>query len=68
MALDGDKISFLMKTARTNTSVDCGAVLKTLMPIVSGRGGGKADTAQGSGTVDEAKVKELVLAVEGALK
>lgn len=66
--LDGDKISFLMKTARTNTSVDCGAILKTLMPIVSGRGGGKPDMAQGSGTIEEAKIKELLIAVEGALK
>lgn len=66
--LDGDKISFLMKTARTNTGVDCGGVLKTLMPIVGGRGGGKADMAQGSGVADEAKIKELIAAVEGALK
>lgn len=67
-ALDGDKISFLMKTARTNNTVDCGAILKSLMPIVAGRGGGKPDMAQGSGTIDEAKIKELLTAVEGALK
>ncbi len=67
-ALDGDKISFLMKTARTNNTVDCGAILKSLMPIVAGRGGGKPDMAQGSGTIDDGKVKELLAAVEGALK
>jgi len=66
--LDGDKISFLMKTARTNSTIDAGAVLKTLMPIVNGRGGGKPDMAQGSGTVDDAKLKELLAQVEGALK
>lgn len=65
-AVDGDKVSFIMKTNRSNTAVDCSAVLKTLMPIVNGRGGGKPDNAQGSG--DAAKVNELLKAVEGALQ
>lgn len=65
-AVEGDKVSFIMKTHRTNTSVDASAVLKTAMPIVNGRGGGKPDNAQGSG--DASKTQELIKAVEGALK
>ncbi|MGE3609421.1 MAG: alanine--tRNA ligase [Bacteriovoracaceae bacterium] len=65
-AVDGDKASFILKTAKANTAVDCSAVLKQVMPIVNGRGGGKPDMAQGSG--DAAKLNELIKAVEGALK
>lgn len=65
-AVEGDKVSFIMKTHKNNTAVDCSAVLKTVMPIVAGRGGGKPDNAQGSG--DAAKTKELIAAVEGAVK
>ena len=65
-AVEGDKVSFIMKTHKNNTAVDCSAVLKTVMPIVAGRGGGKPDNAQGSG--DAAKTQELIAAVEGAVK
>lgn len=65
-AVEGDKVSFIMKTNKANASVDCSAVLKQVMPIVAGRGGGKPDNAQGSG--DAAKTSELLKAVEGALK
>lgn len=65
-AVEADKVSFILKTNRTNTAVDCSAVLKTVMPIVNGRGGGKPDNAQGSG--DASKLNELLKAVEGALQ
>ena len=65
-AVEGDKVSFILKTHRTNTAIDCSAVLKTVMPIVNGRGGGKPDNAMGSG--DAAKINELLKAVEGALQ
>ncbi len=65
-AVDADKVSFIMKTNRTNASVDCSAVLKQVMPIVNGRGGGKPDNAQGSG--DASKTQELIKAIEGLLK
>ena len=65
-AVEADKVSFIMKTNRTNTGVDCSAILKQLMPIVNGRGGGKPDNAQGSG--DANKTQELIQSVEGALK
>ncbi len=64
-AVESDKVSFILKTHRTNSAVDCSAVLKAVMPIVNGRGGGKADNAMGSG--DALKVNELIKAVEGAL-
>lgn len=62
----GDKVSFILKTSRNNKTVNCSEILKQVMPIVNGRGGGKPDNAQGSG--DAAKVEELIKAVEGALK
>jgi alanyl-tRNA synthetase len=65
-AVEADKVSFIMKTNRANNSVDCSAALKELMPIVNGRGGGKADNAMGSG--DAAKIDALLKAVEGTLK
>jgi alanyl-tRNA synthetase len=65
-AAEGDKVSFIMKTHKTNTTIDCSAVLKQVMPIVNGRGGGKPDNAQGSG--DAAKTQELIKAIEGAVK
>ena len=65
-AVEGDKVSFILKTHRTNNAIDCSAILKTVMPIVNGRGGGKPDNAMGSG--DAAKVNELLKAVEGALQ
>jgi alanyl-tRNA synthetase len=61
-----DKVSFIMKTNKANTTIDCSAVLKQVMPIVNGRGGGKPDNAQGSG--DATKTQELIKAIEGALK
>ncbi len=65
-AVEADKVSFILKTHRSNTSIDCSAVLKQVMPIVSGRGGGKPDNAQGSG--DASQTDKLIAAIEGALK
>jgi len=65
-AVDGDKLSFILKTNRVNTAIDCSVTLKQVMSIVSGRGGGKADNAQGSG--DAQKLNELISAIEGAMK
>lgn len=65
-AIDGEKASFILKTHKSNSGVDCSATLKQVMPIVNGRGGGKPDNAQGSG--EAAKIQELIKALEGALK
>lgn len=65
-AFEGEKISFIMKTHRHNTAIDCSDVLKQVMPIVNGRGGGKPDNAQGSG--DASQTNALIKAIEGLLK
>lgn len=65
-AVDSEKLSFILKTNKANSAIDCSAVLKQVMPIVNGRGGGKPDNAQGSG--EAAKTQDLIVAVEGALK
>lgn len=64
--IEGDKTSFILKTHKSNKSVDCSKVLKEVMPIVNGRGGGKPDNAQGSGEAQ--KIDELLTAIQGALK
>jgi alanyl-tRNA synthetase len=64
-AIEGDKVSFILKTNRENSGIDCAGILKKVMPLVNGRGGGKPDNAQGSG--EAAKTQDLVKAIEGAL-
>ncbi len=64
-AIEADKVSFIMKTNKSNTTLDCSAILKQVMPMINGRGGGKPDNAQGSG--DAAKTTDLIKAIEGAL-
>lgn len=64
-AVDGDRVSFFVKTNRDNKNVDCSALVKEATTLVNGRGGGKPDTAQGSG--EAAKVNELLKFIEGKL-
>jgi alanyl-tRNA synthetase len=61
-----DKVSFILKTHRNNKTINCSEILKQIMPIVNGRGGGKPDNAQGSGDAD--KIEDLIKALEGHLK
>jgi alanyl-tRNA synthetase len=61
--IDGDKISYLLRTDRKNKKIHCSNTLKACQEIVSGRGGGKPDMAQGSGLAAAAdefvtKIKE----------
>lgn len=60
------KSSFILKTSKNNSAINCSNILKEHMPIVNGRGGGKPDNAQGSG--DAEKIESLIKAIEGALK
>lgn len=60
------KSSFILKTAKNNTGINCSNILKEHMPIVNGRGGGKPDNAQGSGDADT--IETMIKAIEGALK
>jgi alanyl-tRNA synthetase len=65
-ATEGDKVAFIMKTHKANNSIDCSLILKKVMPIVHGKGGGKPDNAQGSG--DALKIQTLLNDVEINLK
>jgi alanyl-tRNA synthetase len=65
-ACEADKLSFLIKTHRSNSQVDCGAIVKEAVKLTNGRGGGKPDMAQGSGDAD--KLELLIDAVKGVLK
>jgi alanyl-tRNA synthetase len=65
-AIDGEKLSFLLKTHKQNKSIDCSAILKEVMPTVNGRGGGRSDNAQGSG--DSSKITDLIKLIEEKLK
>lgn len=65
-SVDGDKLAFILKTQKANSTVDCSGLMKQVLPIVNGRGGGKPDMAQGSG--EAAKLNDLLKAIEGALK
>lgn len=62
---DEDKISYLLRTDKKNKNINCSQVIKNSQEIVSGRGGGRPDMAQGSGDVTNseafiAKVVELL--------
>jgi alanyl-tRNA synthetase len=50
-----------------DVKVDVGALLKEVMPMVGGRGGGKPDFAQGGGT-DASKVGEALDAAKAKAK
>ncbi len=64
--VDAEKVSVLLKAPK-NSKLNCGDILKTHLPIIAGRGGGKPDMAQGSGEKANlekflAVVKESILA------
>jgi alanyl-tRNA synthetase len=65
-ALEGEKVSFILKTHKDNKSVDCSSIVKESLPIINGRGGGKPDMAQASG--ESLKHKDLLSFIEGKLK
>lgn len=65
-AVEGDKLSIILKTHKNNSGIDCSGIMKQTLPIINGRGGGKPDMAQGSGEAN--KLQELLNAIEGALK
>lgn len=58
------KLSYLLRTHKAN-KLDCAGVLKSSQEIVSGRGGGRPDMAQGSGEPD--KKKEFFQEIENLL-
>ena len=56
----GDKVNLLV--ASKSKEVHAGNLIKTLAPIVSGRGGGKPDMAMAGGS-DASKIQDLLAAV-----
>ncbi|MBT3981275.1 MAG: alanine--tRNA ligase [Bacteriovoracaceae bacterium] len=45
----GKKLSVLLRSPRSLKSINCGQILKSHLPLLDGRGGGRPDLAQGSG-------------------
>jgi alanyl-tRNA synthetase len=66
--LESEKISYILRTNKKNKAINCSTVIKKAQELISGRGGGRPDMAQGSGElkntskfIEEVKVllKEL---------
>ena len=66
IALVGEKLSLLAVCGKDAVAkgVKAGDIIKTIAPIVGGKGGGKPDSAMGGGS-DVSKVDEALAAVEG---
>jgi alanyl-tRNA synthetase len=47
--LNGDKASVLVRASKGAAKLNAGEILKEILPIINGKGGGKPDLAQGSG-------------------
>ena len=56
---NGDKATVLVRASKGASKVNAGEVLKEILPVINGRGGGKPDIAQGSG---EAALKAAIAA------
>jgi alanyl-tRNA synthetase len=48
--VDSEKISYILRTDKGNKTYNCSNILKGSQEIINGRGGGRPDMAQGSGT------------------
>lgn len=46
---DSEKLSYILRTNKKNKNINCSSVIKQAQEIISGRGGGRPDMAQGSG-------------------
>ena len=64
-AVSGDKVTLLAVCGKDAVAKDikAGDIIKTIAPIVGGRGGGKPDSAMGGGT-DVNKVDDALAAVD----
>jgi alanyl-tRNA synthetase len=54
-SVEKQNLRFLLRTNKSNKSINCNIILKDALPLIEGRGGGRPDMAQGSG----AKASEL---------
>ncbi len=65
---DDDKVSFIVRVSDDLTDkVKAGKIVQEIAPIVSGRGGGKPDMAEGGGT-DASKLPEALEASYGVVE
>jgi len=65
---EDDKVSIIVRVSDDLTEkVKAGNIIKEIAPIVGGRGGGKADMAEGGGT-EPAKLPEALEASYGAIE
>ena len=64
--VDGDKISYLLRTDKGNSKINCSKILKAAQELINGRGGGRADMVQGSG--DATKANEFLTEIENQVK
>ncbi|MBF0297719.1 MAG: alanine--tRNA ligase [Oligoflexia bacterium] len=46
-----NKVSVLLRVSKTVTTVDCSTIIKKLLPLINGNGGGRKDFSQGSGEI-----------------
>ncbi len=63
---NGDKATVLVRAAKGAAKINAGDVLKEILPVINGRGGGKPDIAQGSG--EAALIAKIVVQATSVLK
>ena len=59
------KFSYLLRTHKENKKIDCSKLIKAAQTLVEGRGGGRADMAQGSGKPE--KMNEFIAFIKTQL-
>lgn len=64
--VNGDKAQVLVRAAKGAQKINAGIVLKEILTVVNGRGGGKPDMAQGSG--EAALIGKIELHAKNILK
>lgn len=65
---EDEKVSFIVRVSDDLTAkIKAGEIVKHIAPIVGGRGGGKADMAEGGGT-DASKLNDALEASYGAIE
>ena len=64
--IESNKFSYILRTHKNNKNINCSNIIKEAQTIVSGRGGGRPDMAQGSGETTDPKI--FLEKVESLLK